>query len=171
MKMNRVVLATAVALLGGATVGAVVSRAQDSGGHSPAALLDPAVPDIPPDHGAGEHLLLVVGGTFPTLQAADAANDRMTMGDVQGYYVAKVDQFVGLDRSLGVPGDHFVLVSAFRTTTGAQEFLDLAQAAGAPALITPRLQNRGDRYVGLGQEADPDGSGPLTHPIPGLTVP
>ncbi len=169
--MNRMVLAVAVALLGGAVVGTVVSRAQESSPHSPPALMDPAVPEIPPDHGVGEHLLLVVGGAFPSLEAAEQANDRMTMGDLQGYYVAQVDQFVGLDRALGASSDGYVLVSAFRTATGAKEFLDLAQAAGAPAIITPRLENRGQEYVGLGQEADPDGSGPLTHSIPGLTVP
>jgi hypothetical protein len=171
MRINRMALVTTVALLGGGAVGTVVSSAQESAAHTPPALLDLAVPEIPPDHGAGERLMLVVGGAFSTLQAAEQANERITMGDLQGYYVARVDQFVGLDQALGTAGDHYVLVSAFRTAQGAQEFLELARAAGAPALLTPRLQNLGYEYVGLGQEADPDGSGPLTHPIPGLTVP
>ena len=171
MRINRMALVTTVALLGGAAVGTVASRAQESGTRTPPALLDPQVPEIPPDHGAGERLLLVVGGAFPSLESAEQANERVTMGDLQGYYVARVDQFVGLDQALGAAGDDYVLVSAFRTAQGAQEFMELARAAGAPALITPRLQNLGYEYVGLGQEAAPDGSGPLTHPIPGLTVP
>ncbi|MGH2662717.1 MAG: hypothetical protein ACRDH8_07880 [Actinomycetota bacterium] len=171
MRINRMALVTTLALLGGAAVGTVASRAQESVTHTPPAVLDPSVPEIAPDHGVGERLLLVAGGAFPTLESAEKANDRITMGDVQGYYVARVDQFVGLDEALGAAGDDYVLVSAFRTAQGAQEYLQLARAAGAPALVTPRLQNLGYEYVGLGQEADPDGSGPLTHPIPGLTVP
>jgi hypothetical protein len=136
----------------------------------PPALRDPSVPRVAEDRGTGERLLLVVGGSFATREEAERANETVRIGDLQGFYVAPTDQFVGLDRVLGEAEAEFVLVSAFRTGRGAREFLDLVQSAGAAGFITPRLQNLGFEYVGLGQEADPDGSGPLTEPIPGLTT-
>lgn len=105
-----------------------------------------------------------------TRAEAELANEAIRIGDLQGFYVAPTDQFVGLDRVLGEADAEFVLVSAFRTGRGATEFLDLIRSAWAAGFITPRLQNLGFEYVGLGQEADPDGSGPLTQPIPGLTT-
>jgi hypothetical protein len=122
------------------------------------------------DLGEGEQILLVVGGSFPTVEAAQRANETVMFGDLQGYYVAPTDQFVGLRDFLGAAADEYVLATAFRTTVGAQEFLQLAEAAGAPASLTPRLENQGDRYVGLGQEAHPDGSGPLIGPLPGVST-
>jgi hypothetical protein len=159
-------VAVAVALAVGAGVG--VSR---SGRPTKApALTDPSVPRLERDRGVGERLLLVVGGAFPTREAAEAANADISFGDLQGFYVAHTDQFVGLRDVLGETANELVLVSAFRTGQGAREFLELAQAAGAAAFVTPRLENLGWTYVGLGQEADPDGSGPLTEPIAGLTT-
>jgi hypothetical protein len=169
--MNRkhgVAGAAAVAVALAVGVGAAMSR---SGRPIKApAVTDPSVPRLEQDRGAGERLLLVVGGAFPTREAAEAANAQISFGDLQGFYVAQTDQFVGLRDVLGKTADDFVLVSAFRTGGGAREFLELAQAAGAPAFVTPRLENLGWTYVGLGQEADPDGSGPLTEPIAGLTT-
>jgi hypothetical protein len=122
------------------------------------------------DLGEGERILLVVGGTFPTRQEAEAANEQILIGDLQGYYVARTEQFVGLRDFLGATADEFVLVTAFRTDAGAREFLQIARVAGAPAMLSPRLKNRGDQYVGLGQEAHPDGSGPLIGPLKGVSA-
>lgn len=122
------------------------------------------------DLGKGERILLVVGGSFPTAEAAEAANEEILFGDLQGYYVAQTDQFQGLRGFLGEASDEYVLVTAFRTHEGAADFLDLARAASAPALLTPRMENRGTVYVGLGQEPHPDGSGPLIGPLPGVST-
>jgi hypothetical protein len=125
----------------------------------------PNGPAVPADSGAGELLLVVLGGVYPTRAEADVAAEGMTFGDVQGYYVAPVGQFQGFEQASGLPGD-FALVSAFRTQEGAVSFVELAQAFGYPATILPdRVRSLGGAYVGLGQEANPDGSGPLTGPI------
>jgi hypothetical protein len=163
--------ATLAALVTGGTLGAVMALGQEGAPGRHPAESDPTVPRLEQDKGAGEQLLLVVGGSFPTREAAEVANAQLSFGDVQGFYVASTDQFVDLDEVLGEAADEYVLVSAFRTGRGAREFLDLATAIGAAAFITPRLENRGFEYVGLGQEAAPDGRGPLTDPIPGVTVP
>jgi hypothetical protein len=122
------------------------------------------------DLGRDERVLLVVGGSFPTAEAAEEANRGVSFGDLQGYYVARTDQFEGLREHLGSLAQEYVLVTAFRTGAGAREFLELASAAGAPASLTPRLRNRGDIYVGLGQEAHPNGTGPLIGELPGVTT-
>lgn len=149
---------------------AVLAGAALAGGREPTGRQAPDAPAEAVDLGVGERLILVVGGAFPTAEEASAETARMRFGDLQGYYTASVGQFEGLDEVLGVDPSYTVLVSAFRTEQGAREFADLALAAGAPAMITPRLVNHGDVYVGLGQEADPDGSGPLQGPIPGVTI-
>jgi hypothetical protein len=136
----------------------------------PPATGDPAVPALEQDNGEGERLLLVVGGAFSTREAAEQANVGIGVGEMQGFYVPPTAQFPGLQERLGKASGDYVLVSAFRTGRGAKEFMDLVQAAGASAFITPRLENLGYEYVGLGQEADPDGGGALTEPIPGLTT-
>lgn len=122
------------------------------------------------DLGAGERVLLVVGGAFPTRQEAEHANAGIAMGDVHGYYVASMDQFEGLRQRLSTDAD-YVLVSAFRTERGAADFMRVAMANDAPTLLTPRLINRGYEYVGLGQEQHPDGSGPLIGPLQGVSTP
>jgi hypothetical protein len=169
MRTTTKILAAVTAL---AATGAVAAVAASGPGRSPAppALYDPSIPRLTQDRGAGERLLLVVGGTFPTRAEADQANEGILIGDLQGFYVAPTDQFPGLDRVLGDGSAEFVLVSAFRTGRGAREFLDLVRSAGAAGFVTPRLLNLGQEYVGLGQEPHPDGSGPLTEPIPGLTT-
>ncbi len=63
---------------------------------------------------------------------------------------------------------NFLLVSAFRTLTGAEEFAELARDRGAIVSVV-RATKTGDAYVGLGQEANPDGeSGPLLGPLSDL---
>lgn len=122
-------------------------------------------PSMREDTGAGELLVVVLGGVFETRAEAETAGARTTLGDAQGYYVVPVAQFQGFREQLPVSGDH-ALVSVFRTESGAQEFASLARAMGYPAEILPRrVRSLGGAYAGLGQEAAPDGSGPLVGPI------
>ncbi len=128
---------------------------------------DPRIgPNAPLDTGAGELLLVVLGGVYQTRAEADAANQQMAFGDVAGYYVVPIAQFQGFREQIGNPGD-FALVSVFRTEEGARRFIDLATSYGYPAtLLGSRVRSLGGVYAGLGQEEDPDGSGPLLHPVP-----
>jgi hypothetical protein len=167
--VRRNLIGGVVALAVGATVAtAALSRSGRPVG--PPALRDPMVPRTDDDTGTGERLLLVVGGSFATREEAEAANAEVVVGDVQGFDVAPTDRFAGLEEVLGDGAKEYVLVSAFRTSRGAREFLDLIQTGGYPALLTPRLEYLGEEYVGLGQEADPSGKGRLTGPIPGVTT-
>ncbi len=126
----------------------------------------PIGPHMGPDTGAGELLVVVLGGVYPTRAEAEAADQQMTFGDLAGYYVVPLAQFQGFREQLGSPGD-FALVSVFRTDEGAAEFAGFATSLGYPASILPdRVRSLGGLYAGLGQEANPDGSGPLTGPIP-----
>ncbi len=126
----------------------------------------PIGPQMAQDTGAGELLVVVSGGVFATRADAVAANAKLVFGDLQGYYVVPVAQFQGFKEQAGVPAD-FALVSVFRTDVGAQEFASLASSFGFPATILPnRVRSLGGLYAGLGQEADPNGTGPLTGPIP-----
>jgi hypothetical protein len=125
----------------------------------------PVGPVLASDNGAGELLIAVVGGVFPTRKEAEAANETLVFGDLQGYYVVPVAQFQGFRQQVGEPGD-FALVSVFRTEEGAQAFADLAASFGNAATILPeRVRSLGGLYAGLGQEADPDGTGPLLGPV------
>lgn len=125
----------------------------------------PIGPAIRPDTGAGEFLLVVVGGVYPSRQEAEVANAGMPFGDLQGYFVVPVAQFQGFREQVGESGD-FALVSVFRTDEGAQEFAALAASFGVPAtILLERVRSLGGLYAGLGQEADPNGSGPLLGPV------
>lgn len=65
-----------------------------------------------------------------------------------------------------VPG-RYLLLSAFRTKAGAASFVELARTAGSTDVVVLRVVKTGGGYVGLGQEANPDGvSGPLLFPLP-----
>ncbi len=149
----------------GAGAVALVAGVALAGGTAPASRPE-VVATMKPDTGAGELLVLVVGGVFDTRAQAEAANARMTLGELQGYYVVPVAQFQGFRQQVGDPGG-FALVSAFRTEEGAREFAEAMRSAGHPAEILPeRVRSLGGVYAGLGQEAAPDGSGPLVGPIP-----
>ena len=151
MTARRMVAIGLMALVAGTAVAtAALSRSARRMG--PPALRDASVPQTDVDLGRGELLLLVVGGSFATQEEAMAANEGIRIGDLQGFYVARTDQFEGLAEVIGDPTKEFVLASAFRTSQGAREFLDLVQTGGYPAFITPRVENLGDRYVGLGQK-------------------
>ena len=72
---------------------------------------------------------------------------------------------------LASPGDQFrsdtyLALTAFRTKKGAEEFVELARNRGFETSVV-RTRKIGGPYVGLGQEANPDGvSGPLIDPLP-----
>lgn len=125
----------------------------------------PIGPALAPDTGAGEMLLVVVGGVYPSRQEAEAANAQKPFGDLQGYYVVPIAQFQGFEQQVGEPGD-FALASAFRTEEGAQAFVELAAGFGySPTILPERVRSLGGMFAGLGQEANPDGSGPLLGPV------
>ncbi len=145
--------------------GSVLAAASFSAAETPT-IPDPRVGPQPPlDTGAGEDLLVVLGGVYATRADADDANAHMPFADMAGYYVVPVSQFQGFREQVGNPGD-YALVSVFRTQDGAEEFVRLANGFGYAARSLPeRVRSLGGLYAGLGQEADPDGSGPLLHPI------
>ena len=146
-----------------ASVGVIAGAA----GRAPARLPNgrSVGPMVPADTGAGELLLAVVGGVFSSRPEAEAANAALAFGDLQGYYVVPVAQFQGFRQEVGEPGE-FALVSAFRTNEGAQAFAELAAMLGIEATILPeRVRSLGGLYAGLGQEASPDGTGPLLGPV------
>jgi len=154
-----VVAATVVVLIGGG-LWSVAAGEGDGRGQAP---IDGAAPTMPLDVGTGQRLHVVVGGAYPT--RAQAAAAAQPFGDLQGYYVLPVSQFRGLESRLPVTG-RWMLASAFRTIEGAREFARLSRTVGQPAFVTDRLVNVGRVYAGLGQEAAPDGAGPLMHAIP-----
>ncbi|HEX6262573.1 MAG TPA: hypothetical protein VF097_06990 [Actinomycetota bacterium] len=164
MMRTRLMAVTVVALAAAVAAGMLAHAGEGAGTRRrPPAATDAAVPAVPRHLGAGEELFLVVGGVFP--KRADALAAARPFGELQGYYVAPVAQFEGLAGHLGAAISDHVLVSAFRTEEGAREFVELATAAGEAALLTPLMTNRGFVYVGLGQEADPGGGGPLQRPL------
>jgi hypothetical protein len=146
-----------------ATIAVLATAARTSPGAAPYG--EPIGPVMAHDTGAGEELILVVGGIYATRQEAETANAEMAFGDLQGYYVVPVDQFQGFRRQVGSAGD-FSLASVFRTQEGADGFIELARTFDVPAVIYPqRVMSVGGLYAGLGQEPAPDGSGPLIHPV------
>lgn len=78
---------------------------------------------------------------------------------------------VRLQSLLVVPGyqldaSTFLALTAFRTKKGAEEFVEVARNRGYSTTVI-RTRKVGGPYVGLGQEANPDGvSGPLIDPLP-----
>lgn len=168
--MRRIIAAIAgigIGVVASVVVMAVSGRTSEGFLAGPEALTDPSVPRQPLDVGKGEELLLVVGGVYATRQEAVEANGSLSFGDLQGYYVVPVAQFRKFGEqldALGRPGD-FALVSAFRTPEGAQEFVLLAETFGAPATIVGPVVSLGGAFAGLGQEAHPNGQGPLSGPL------
>jgi hypothetical protein len=145
------------------TIGLMAATARTSPAPGPyGRALGPA---LPRDSGAGELLLAVVGGVYDTKGEAEQANAAKPFGDLQGFYVVPVGQFQGFEQEVGKPGD-FALVSVFRTQEGAEDFVELAAGFGYVATILPeRVRSLGGLYAGLGQEENPDGSGPLVAPV------
>lgn len=163
-RRHAIVAGFVVGLMASAGV-AVAAGATGKGAAGPGR--GPSRPTLASDTGAGELLIAVVGGVFPSRQVAEATNASLSFGDLHGYYVVPVAQFQGFEQEVGEPGD-FALVSVFRTDEGAQAFADLAATFGNEATILPeRVRSLGGMYAGLGQEANPDGSGPLLGPVEG----
>lgn len=162
MKWNHAVVAgIAVGVL--ASAGLMATAAGKASVGAPNGLT--IGPALPADTGAGELLIAVVGGVFSSRQEAESANSALAFGDLQGYYVVPVAQFQGFRQEVGEPGE-FALVSAFRTEEGARAFAYLAATLGIEATILPeRVRSLGGLYAGLGQEASPDGTGPLLGPV------
>jgi hypothetical protein len=155
-----VVAGIALGLVGSFLGFATVARTAPSPPPGP-----PIGPEMPKDTGAGEYLVAVVGGVYATEAEAEAANAQIALGDLQGYYVVSVEQFDGLAGQVGAK-DGFALVSMFRSEKGAEEFASLVRTFGFPAtIVTQRVKSYGGEYAGLGQEASPDGSGPILGPI------
>lgn len=86
---TTLMITTALALTAGLATGVVAARpsevARDSGSMTPVT-------------GAGETMLIVVGGEFPTYAAASDAAAALDFGDVQGFYIDTTDNYrtVGL---------------------------------------------------------------------------
>jgi hypothetical protein len=142
------------AIVVGLVVGVTASAGVIAGaaGKAPARLPNgrSVGPMVPADTGAGELLLAVVGGVFSSRPEAEAANAALAFGDLQGYYVVPVAQFQGFRQEVGEPG----------------AFAELAAMLGIEATILPeRVRSLGGLYAGLGQEASPDGTGPLLGPV------
>jgi len=162
MKRSTAILAmAALGLVASTTMAVTALTAPQAQPYGP-----PIGPRVPLDTGAGELLIVVTGGVYPTRAEAEVANEQLVFGDLQGYYVVPVAQFQGFRQQVGAPGD-FALVSAFRTQEGAAEFAEFAATFGYPAEILPaRVRSLGGLFTGLGQESSPDGSGPLLGPVP-----
>lgn len=73
-----------------------------------------------------------------------------------------------LGSSVELPQGKWMAVSAFRTKRGAEEFMTwMRQASGhEPAMVVQVLRVTGTSTIGLGQEAHPDGQGPLNAELP-----
>ena len=67
--------------------------------------------------------------------------------------------------SLRMPSGRSVIATAFRTKAGAIDFLSFARAAGVTNLVVVQAFKAAGGSMGIGQEPNPDGSGPLTHPL------
>ena len=162
MKHAHVLIAGLVASLV-ITIGLMAATARTSPAPRP---YDRQVgPGLPRDTGAGELRIAVVGGVYDTRAQAEEASAAKPFGDLQGFYVIPVAQFQGFKQQVGEPGE-FALVSAFRTYEGAKDFTQLAAGFGYTATILPeRVRSLGGVYAGLGQEENPDGSGPLAAPV------
>ena len=88
-----------------------------------------SVPTMPTDTGAGELLLVVLGGVYPTRAEAETAAAAMVFGDVQGYYVAPVGQFQGFRRTGRAPRRLRARVRV-PNRGGCATFVAIAQAYG-----------------------------------------
>jgi hypothetical protein len=121
----------------------------------------PVDPALAPDNGAGELLIAVVGGVFPSRNEAEAANETLGFGDLQGYYVVPV----------AVPG----VPPAGRRAGRLRARQRVPHRGGRQASRTCRVvQRRDDPARGCGASGrvrgsrpggDPDGTGPLLGPV------
>ncbi|HEX9697541.1 MAG TPA: hypothetical protein VGB64_14640 [Actinomycetota bacterium] len=150
--MRFLVIIAAAGLVAGSAFG-IVARSATAG--NPRGVETTARHDT----GSGERLLLVVAGEYATRAEAEAANARIVIGDVAGFVVAPAADFEGL------PAGRYLVLSAFRTVKGAAEFEELLRVAGNTATQRILAVYRGSSWIGLGQEPNPDGTGPLLGPL------
>lgn len=165
-KLSIVIVSVALGVVALVGIQSMIGATEPASQIGPPALSAPDVPSQRPDLGLGERLILVVGGVYPTQSEAEQANALLHFGEMQGFYVDQIGNFAGLQSTVPQQGA-WALVSAFRTRDGADQFAQMARQAGvANPIVTPRVVSLGGTYAGLGQEAAPDGSGPLTVPVP-----
>lgn len=97
----------------------------------------------------------------------DVAEERNERGEVERVAPPVVLRYRGDGAGPTLTPGTWILLSAFRTLRGAEEFMELARAAtGSSDFLVLRVRKLGGPYVGLGQERHPDGSGPLRGPLP-----
>ena len=97
----------------------------------------------------------------PFLSAKDEANCG-TPG-LRPCVRAKLNQL--LTNTLALKPGRFLLLNAFRTKQGAAEGVEFART-GVDQVSVLQVLKTGGGYIGLGQEGSPDGSGPLSGPLP-----
>lgn len=75
---------------------------------------------------------------------------------------------VALGQAASLPAGQWMAVSGFRTRVGAEQFVTWMRDAQAspPAMVLQVLRQDGTTNIGLGQEANPDGTGPAVGPLP-----
>lgn len=151
--MRYVSIVIAAGLVAGSAFGVLTSRPADA--TRPVSGDTNATSNI----GTGERLLLVIASEHATRPQAEAAAAAIVLGDLQGFVVAPTADFEGM-----TPGRWLVL-SAFRTAAGAAEFEALLATAGYAPRRREIAVYRGSDWIGLGQEARPDGTGPLNGPL------
>lgn len=134
-----------------------------------------------PQLGVGETLIVLVAGTYQTRLEAEAAAASMRLGNGLGFQVDDARNYrpraryaIEEDslRYLGPPGpfvewpsDGWIAVTAFRTRAGAQALMPRIRVAELEVQAW-QVVKLGGEYIGLGRELHPDGSGPLTAPLP-----
>jgi hypothetical protein len=141
---------TITAALVGAALGALATLA---GARDERPVADPGR-----DIGRGERVMLVVAGDFATRE--EAATATPLLGELTGFFVAPTDDFEGM------PPGRWLVLTAFRTQRGADEFIATAAHFGITNLTRIVARYTGEAYIGLGQEPHPDGHGPLVGPLP-----
>lgn len=94
-----------------------------------------------------------------------AANDQARCGTPALRPCVRANLNRLLSNTVALKPGRFLLLSAFRTKQGAAEGVEFARI-GVDQVSVLRVLKTGGGYVGLGQEANPDGSGPLSGPLP-----
>jgi hypothetical protein len=131
--------------------------------------------------GLGETLIVLVAGTYPTRAEAEAGAAAMRLGDGLGFYVDEARNYQARAiysieedslRYRGAPGQFiqwpesgWLALTAFRTRAGAQSLMPRIRFAELEVQAW-QVVKLGGVYVGLGNEAHPDGSGLLIGPLP-----
>lgn len=168
--MRNAKLLTAVRWLAAIAAFAAVSAAGFAAHASDDTTLDGDVTpegQAPMVTGVGETLFLVVEGAYPTKLGADASleTSQAAFGDLQGFYEDASWNYEPLDGTTFPPGSWLVL-TAFRTQWGVDEFADLTEAVGVTGYQVVRARKIAGGFIGLGQEPDPSGEAVLLYPLP-----